>query len=111
MEGRGRAGQAWQGRSSADRAGMRHRTRRLDLVRVNSAVAGLVVVSCPGRCLTLQSHQMAYGCAVSRLRCRMSFAGVMWLEAGIGTGRVVGGRAAVPGCAGGGGGGSGDGGR
>src|SRR5215471_5200103 len=36
-----------------------------------------------------------------RLACRMSFAGVMWREAGIGTGGVVGCRAALPGCAGG----------
>ena len=89
----------------------RRAQRALEDVRKVLTSRGAEAVSCPGRCLSLQSHQMAYRCAVSRLSCRMFACGRHGGEAGIGTGRVVGGRAAVPGGPGCRSRGSGDGGR
>ena len=78
----------------------------LDLNTAQFGTQSSIGVCCPGRCLTLRSHQMVDRCRDRRF-CRMSFAGVMGWEAGVGTGRVVCCRAALPGGPGGHGGRSG----
>jgi hypothetical protein len=53
-------------------------------------------VSCPGTCFTHRSQELPSRCCLRSLH-HVTFAGVVWWEAGIGAGRRVGGGAAVPG--------------
>src|SRR3954447_22354479 len=73
---------------------VRRRSRRLDPLEVNAAVQPARPVSCPGR-LTPVCQYLLDTPAVMRPLGRRCSADVVGWEAGIGTGCVVGGRAAV----------------